>query len=147
MPDRYDDRDQDDAPLAFDRRSARGRNPAPVALIVSLLVLLAAGGGVFMLYRGGARTTDGPPQPVGAPLRDVKTAAPPQAQVADPAAGLTIYRDNPNATPSAPAFAPAPEEPQKPAPPQAAIEPAQSKVPRPLYLGPSRLRRQPVPSR
>ena len=119
--DPYDD---DETPLAFDRRRpSRTRGPAPVTLFISLLVLIMAGGGVFLLYRGGARAPDGPPQPVGAPLRDVKTAAPPQAQPTDPSAGLSIYKDDPNAPARAPAFAPPPEEPvsvaPSPAPPAA----------------------------
>ena len=104
--------DPDDEPLRFARRPReRTRGPAPVALIVSLLVLLAVGGGVFLLYRNGSRDPGQAPQPVGAPLRDVKTAAPPQAATADPAAGLSIYKDRNEALPAAPTFTPAPEEP------------------------------------
>jgi hypothetical protein len=99
-------------PLAFDRYAERPRGgPAPVTLALSLMLLIAVGGGVFYLYRGGVRTPDGPPEPVGAPVRDVRVAAPLQPQVADPAAGLSIYKDDPNATPAAPAFTPTPEQP------------------------------------
>ena len=98
-------------PLAFDDyRPARRGGPAPVTLILSILVLLAAGGGVFFLYRGGLRPAGGPPQPVGAPVTDVRIAAPPQAAPPDPAAGLSIYKDDPNAS-GAPSFAPPPEQP------------------------------------
>ncbi len=104
--------DPDDEPLSFARRPRqRTRGPAPIALIVSLLVLLAVGGGVFLLYRNGTRDPGQAPQPVGAPLRDVKTAAPPQAPTADPAAGLSIYKDRNEALPAAPTFTPPPEEP------------------------------------
>jgi cell division protein FtsN len=75
------------------------------------MLLIAVGGGVFYLYRGGVRTPDGPPQPVGAPVSDLRVAAPPQPQAADPAAGLSIYKDDPNAAPAAPAFTPTPEQP------------------------------------
>lgn len=118
-PHRRSPRDDDDEPLRFDdrrgddRRSHRPRRrggPAPVTLILSLLVLGGVGGGVFYMYRAGARGSNDAPQPVGAPLRDVRTAAPPQAQAADPAAGLSIYKDDPNAS-VPPAFVPAPEQP------------------------------------
>src|SRR5665213_2650708 len=99
-------------PLTMDhRRPPRGGGPAPVTLIVSVLLLAAAAGGVFYLYRGGARDSSGVPRPVGAPIGEVKVAAPPQAQPEDPAAGLSIYRDSPGAAPPAPAFVPPPEQP------------------------------------
>ncbi len=106
-----DPRQYRDEPLAFDdRRPPARRGPAPVTLIISVLLLLGVVGGVAYLYRDGVRGANGPPQPVGAPLRDVRTVAPPSAQAADPAAGLSIYKDDPN-TGAAPKFAPPPEEP------------------------------------
>ena len=106
-----DSRQYRDDSLAFDdRRPPARRGPAPVTLIVSVLLLLGVVGGVAYLYRDGVRGADGPPRPVGAPLRDVRTVAPPSPQAADPAAGLSIYKDDPN-TPAAPTFAPPPEEP------------------------------------
>ncbi len=98
-------------PLAFDdRRPPRRGGPAPVTLIVSVLLLIVIAGGVFYFYRGGARGPNDAPQPVGAPLRDVRTPAPPQPQTTDPAAGLSIYKDDPNAV-ATPTFAPPPEQP------------------------------------
>ena len=98
-------------PLAFDdRRRPRRGGPAPVTLIVSVVLLAVVAGGVFYFYRGGVRGANDAPQPVGAPLRDVRTPAPPQLQAADPAAGLSIYKDDPN-TVLAPVFAPPPEQP------------------------------------
>lgn len=98
-------------PLAFDRYAERPRGgPAPVTLILSLLILIGVGGGVFYLYRGGARAPGGPPEPVGAPVGDLRVAAPPQAQASDPAAGLSIYKTDPNAA-AAPAFTAPPEQP------------------------------------
>lgn len=101
-----------DRPLSLQGygREAR-RGPAPVSLLLSLLVLAGVGGGVFWLYRGGVRGPDGPPEPLGAPVRDVRVAAPPQAPAVDPAAGLSIYKDDPNAAPVAPTFTPPPEQP------------------------------------
>jgi len=99
-------------PLAFDGRDyAPRRGPAPVTLIVSLLILAGVGGGVFYLYRGGVRAPSGAPAPVGAPVGDVRVAAPPEPQTADPAAGLSVYKDDPNAPSAAPTFAPPPEQP------------------------------------
>ena len=108
---RYDD--DEEPPLRFDDRRPRprrGGGPAPVTLILSLLVLGGVGGGVFYMYRGGARGSNDAPQPVGAPIGGVRTAAPLQAQAADPAAGLSIYKDDPNAS-VPPAFVPPPEQP------------------------------------
>ena len=106
-------------PLAFDdRRPQRRGGPAPVTLIISVLLLAVVGGGVFYLYRGGVRGVNDAPRPVGAPLRDVRTPAPPQPQAPDPAAGLSIYKDNQDATTATPAFAPPPEQPTpRPGPP------------------------------
>ena len=100
-------------PLAFDGRRPRrgGGGPAPVTLIISLLLLAGVGGGVFLMYRGGARAPGGAPAPVGAPIQDVKIAAPPEAPAPDPAAGLSIYKDNPGAGAAQPAFVPPPEQP------------------------------------
>src|SRR4051812_43107427 len=82
-------------PLAFDARRPQrgGRGPAPVTLIVSVLVLVIAAGAAFFIYRGGVRGASDGPQPVGAPVRDVKAAPPPEAQPQDPAAGLSVYKD------------------------------------------------------
>ncbi len=100
-------------PLAFEDRRAprRASGPAPVTLILSLLLLVGVGGGVFYMYRGGTRAPGAPPAPVGAPVTDVRVAAPPQAQPTDPADGLSIYKENQGASATAPAFVPPPEQP------------------------------------
>jgi len=106
-------------PLAFDSRRPRrgGGGPAPVTLILSVLLLAGVAGGVYYMYRGGLRGANDAPRPVGRPLNDVRTVAPPQATTADPAAGLSIYKDDPNAAPGAPAFVAPPEQPTpRPAP-------------------------------
>ncbi len=108
----YRDPNPPERPLAFDRYADRPRRgAAPLTHIVSLMILAGLGGGVVYLYRGGVRGPDGPPEPVGVPIRDVRVAAPPQTPTPDPAAGLSIYKDDPNATPGAPSFAPPPEQP------------------------------------
>jgi len=108
----YQDR-RDEPPLTLDdrRRAPRGRSPAPVTLIVSLLLLVVIAGGVFFMYRSGVRGAGQAPQPLGAPLGDVRAPAPPQAQTPNAAAGLTISKDDPNAPTAAPTLAPPPEEP------------------------------------
>ena len=108
------DCDPTERPLAFDGRDAPPRRgPAPVTLALSLLLLVGLGGGVFYLYRGGVRGPSGPPAPVGVPIRDVRVAAPPQPQQPDPAAGLSIYKDQPTTTAAqaAPTFVAPPEQP------------------------------------
>jgi SPOR domain len=112
MSDPYRGSYGDEPPLAFDdRRAPRRGGPAPVTLIISLLFLAAAAGGVFYLYRGGVRGPNDAPQPVGAPVRDVRSPAPAQPSESDPAAGLSIYKTDPNAPQAAPAFVPPPEQP------------------------------------
>jgi hypothetical protein len=104
-------------PLAFDpRRPVRGAGPAPVTLIVSALVLIGLVVGIAFIYRGGVRRADQPPSPVGEPLTDIKTPAPPAAASDEATAGLTIYRtDSANAgavaNAAAPTLAPPPEQP------------------------------------
>jgi cell division protein FtsN len=123
MPSPRQDLNAPERPLAFDARQApRRRSPAPVTLLLSLTVLGVLGGGVFYLYRGGVRAPSGPPAPVGTPIRDIRVAAPPQAETPDPAAGLTIYKSDPNALAAAPKFAPPPEAPA-PLPPAPAGPP------------------------
>ncbi len=122
-------------PLAFDaRRPVRGAGPAPVTLIVSVLILLGAAGAAFFVYRGGVRGANDAPQPVGAPVRDVKAAAPPEAQPADPAAGLSVYKDKTSgAASAAPTFAPTPEAPRpRPAPQAAAPHPVRPVTAQPI---------------
>jgi SPOR domain len=119
----YSDRRDAEPPLTLDdrRRAPRGRGPAPVTLIVSLLLLAVVAGGVFFMYRSGVRSAGQAPQPLGAPLGDVRAPAPPQAaQIPDAAAGLTISKQDPNAPAAAPTLAPPPEAPLPEAPPAAA---------------------------
>ncbi len=112
-------------PLSFESRyprepPRRRRGPAPVALIASIAVLfvLVAGGG-FLLYRNGVRGPNDAPRPVGAPVSDVRTIAPAQAQQADPGAGLAVYRDDAGGPSPPPTFAPPPETPAALPPPRA----------------------------
>jgi hypothetical protein len=75
------------------------------------VLLAAVGGGVYYMYRGGARAPGAPPQPIGAPVGDVRVAAPPQAPSQDPAADLSIYKENQSGSVAAPAFVAPPEQP------------------------------------
>lgn len=105
----------DEPPLAFERRRPpraerpRRGGPPPVTLILSAMLLLGVGGAVAFMYRAGVREPGGAPRPVGTPVGEMRIAAPAQAQPADPAAGLTIYKETP--PPASPAFTPAPEQP------------------------------------
>ena len=108
-------------PLTMDsRRQGRPRGPAPVTLIVSVLLLLLVGGAVFYMYRAGARSPSGAPEPLGAPLSDVRAPPPPETRNPDPSAGLSISKDDPNASTAPPILAPPPEQPLTQAPPPTA---------------------------
>ncbi len=98
--------------LSFDARApVRGSRPVPMTLIISAVVLVTLIVAIFLIYRGGVRGAGDAPQPVGPAVGEIKGPAAPQAQPADPAAGLQIYRGDP-AAPATPTFAPPPEQPQ-----------------------------------
>jgi len=123
--------------LSFDpREPVRSGGPAPVTLIVSGLVLIAILGGVFLLYRGGTRHTGEGPTVVGAPIAQMKTPAAPDANAMPP--GLVIDKagaSNMTAANTAPAFAPAPEEPL-PRPLPVAEAPVAQALPPPAHTTP-----------
>jgi hypothetical protein len=122
--DRRFDRQGSEPPLTIgSRRAGRSRGPAPVTLIVSVLLLVVVAGAVVYMYRSGPRGQNGAPQPLGAPLGDVRTPAPPQTQTPDPSAGLTISKDDPSAIVGPPTLAPAPEQPLPAPAPRAANPP------------------------
>jgi cell division protein FtsN len=114
-----------EAPLAFDaRQPVRGTRPAPLTLIISTLVLLALAAAIVMFYRSGVRQTGEAPRAIGTPVGDLKSAAPAEAQPADPAEGLQIYKsESGEPAEGQPQFAPPPEEPQ-PRPAPVAVVPA-----------------------
>jgi hypothetical protein len=142
-----------EAPLSFDaRQPVRGARPIPFTLIISALVLVALVVAIVMFYRSGVREAGQPPQTVGAPIGDIKSAASAEAQPQDPAAGLQIYKaetgqpvdetDKPifTAPPEAPAARPTPAPvvitPPAPAPVSSAnlrpaIPAAQAPAPKP----------------
>lgn len=100
-----------DAPLSFDaRQPVRGARPLPMTLIISAVVLVTLVVAVVMIYRGGVRGPNEPPQAVGTEVAQMKTPPPAGSQPQDPAAGLQIYH-NEDPQPSA-TFAAPPEEPQ-----------------------------------
>ena len=105
-----------DAPLAFDpRHDGDRRGPAPLALIVSALVLIALIAGLVAFYRHGVRKPGQPPQVVGAPLGDTKSLPASSEAPSDATAGLQVYKTEsplPSESAPAPTFAPAPEQPQ-----------------------------------
>jgi len=133
--------------LSFDpREPVRSGGPAPVTLIVSGIVLLAIVGGVFMLYRGGIRHKGEAPAAVGAPLAQIKSAAPPDA-TNDAPPGLTISKvDATNMAAANATFAPAPEEPlPRPLPVQAPTVVTQTPLPPPAAASASAAPPAPTP--
>ena len=128
-----------DTPLTFDaRQPVRGDRPMPFTLIISILVLLGLAAAIVVFYRSGVRHAGQPPQTVGAPVADMKTLPPAEAQPQDPAAGLQIYKtDGGKAVVSgAPQFTPPPEQPQAradalppPAPEHLVLTPAAPQAP------------------
>ncbi len=140
-----------DAPLAFDARDTRERRPAPVSLIVGIIVLLVLAGALALLYRGGVRERgDGAPPVVGDPVGSVRSAPDAAAPPADPALQLDVYDDRDAATEAVgpePTFAPEPEQPVvRPMPPPPAAPPAAAiaapapvaAAPAPAVAGPAR---------
>ena len=96
-----------DAPLSFDaRQPVRGARPLPMTLIISAVVLVTLVVGVILVYRGGVRNPNDPPQAVGTEVAQMKTPPPAGSQPQDPAAGLQLYH-NEDTQPSA-TFAPPP---------------------------------------
>ncbi|HEX8234149.1 MAG TPA: SPOR domain-containing protein [Caulobacteraceae bacterium] len=118
-------------PLEFDRGYARpeGRRRAPVAMIVSALILVAMIAGLALFYSSGFRKEGEAPRVVGDPVGAMIAPPPAEAQPADETAGLEVYRaENGEAAPAQPTFAPDPEQPmvrpQPPAPRPEAASPA-----------------------
>jgi|TARA_R100000935_G_scaffold58274_1_gene94680 outer membrane biosynthesis protein TonB len=103
-----------DAPLSFDaRQPVRGSRPAPMMLLISAVVLVVLVVAIVLIYRSGAREAGDPPQTVGTPVGEMKTAPAPEDQPVDPATGLQIYRSEDGApAPAEPNFVPPPEQPQ-----------------------------------
>ncbi|WP_091742784.1 SPOR domain-containing protein [Phenylobacterium immobile] len=133
-----------EAPLAFDpRQQPRGGGQIPWAMVLSLLVLGALAAAIFIFYQSGVRQQGQAPQTVGAPVGDIRSAAPPEAQTPDPAEGLQIYRSEPGqpgeAAPAQPNFVPPPEAPQaRPTAPVAmnALPPVAAAAPPPKTVVP-----------
>lgn len=124
-----------DAPLSFDaRQPVRGARPLPMTLIISAVVLVTLVVGVILVYRGGVRNPNDPPQAVGTEVAQMKTPPPAGSQPQDPAAGLQIYHNEdpqPSATFAAPPEAPQarPAVPTATAPVQTAALPAAQPAP------------------
>lgn len=109
---------QSEAPLAFDARQSQPGGPGggfPTTLVMSLVVLVLMIVALVLFYRSGIKGAGDGTQPVGTPVAQIKSPAPPGAQPSDEATGLQIYKTESGApsTPlAAPTFAPAPEQPQ-----------------------------------
>lgn len=124
-----------DAPLSFDaRQPVRGARPLPMTLIISAVVLVTLVVAVVMIYRGGVRGPNEPPQAVGTQVAQMKTPPAAASQPQDPAAGLQIYHNEdpqPSATFAAPPEAPVarPAVPLNTVPVQTAALPAAKPAP------------------
>jgi len=117
-----------DAPLSFDaRQPVRGSRPAPFTLIASGFVLILLVAAIVLFYRTGVRQAGQAPAAVGAPVGPLKAEAPPEAQPADPAAGLQIYKSEggDEASAASPTFTPPPEQPAPRPVPVAPMQTAQ----------------------
>jgi len=132
-----------DAPLSFDaRQPVRGARPLPMTLIISAVVLVTLVVGVILVYRGGVRNPNDPPQAVGTEVAQMKTPPPAGSQPQDPAAGLQIYH-NEDPQPST-TFAAPPEAPQaRPAAPVASAPVQTAALP---AAKPAQTARQPAPT-
>jgi outer membrane biosynthesis protein TonB len=120
-----------DGPLTFDaRQPVRGGGPAPMTLILSVLVLAGLVAALFFFYQAGERKGGGAPETVGTSVAEITAPAPTEAQPTDPAAGLQIYRSDeggPMETlPAEPKFVAPPEEPAPRAAPTAKVVVAQA---------------------
>jgi len=123
-----------DEPLAFDRRDQpAARGPAPLTLILSVLLLLALAVAIFAIYRGGLSEGARAPKAIGAPVGDLREAAPATAGDVDPAAGLKIYQQAEGEPPPLqPNFTPPPEQPlPRPTAPVALAPPPVATTPPP----------------
>jgi hypothetical protein len=135
-----------DAPLTFDpRHDGDRRGPAPLALIVSALILIALVAGLVVFYRHGVRKPGQPPQVVGAPIGDTKSPPLSSEAPSDATAGLQVYKtEQPPAgeVQPAPSLAPAPEQPQPrpiarpPAPAPVSVTPLRAAEPAPSAPAP-----------
>jgi outer membrane biosynthesis protein TonB len=137
-----------DAPLTFDpRHDGDRRGPAPLALIVSALILIALVAGLVVFYRHGVRKPGQPPQVVGAPIGDTKSPPLSSEAPSDATAGLQVYKTEqppPGEMQPAPSLAPAPEQPQPrpiarpPAPAPVSVTPLRAAEPAPSAPAPVR---------
>jgi outer membrane biosynthesis protein TonB len=143
-----------DEPLAFDRRdrsAPRGyasRGPAPLTLVLSVLLLLALAAAMFAFYRSGLNEGSRSPREIGAPVGDLHAAAPPASGDVDPAAGLKIYQQAEGEPPPLqPNFTPPPEQPlpRPSAAPAAPVAPA-AVIPAPSAAAPAPAPASPPPA-
>lgn len=131
-------------PLAFDRREHPApRGPAPLTLILSVLLLLALAAAIFAFYRGGLSEGARAPKAIGQPVGELRAAAPPTSGDVDPAAGLKIYQQAEGEPPPLqPNFTPPPEQPL----PRPSVAPAASAPPPPAVVAPPAAVPAPAPA-
>jgi hypothetical protein len=130
-----------ETPLTFDpRHDGERRGPAPLALIASVIILIAIVAALVVFYRHGVRKPGQPPQVVGAPIGDTKSAPLSSEAPSDATAGLQVYKTEqapPGEGQTQPSLAPGPEEPQArpiarpPAPAPVVVAPLRAAEPAP----------------
>src|SRR5580693_9953934 len=82
-----------ETPLSFDpRHDGDRRGPAPLALIVSVIILIGIVAALVLFYRHGVRKPGEAPQVVGAPIGDTKSAPLSSEAPSDATAGLQVYK-------------------------------------------------------
>ena len=120
-----------------------GAKAPPMTLIISGAVLLLLIIAVVVYYRAGPRSSNDAPPAVGAPVVEMKSDAPLDAQPIDPEAGIDVY-DAAEAPTAAPTFTPPPEAVQpRPAPrPAGTTAPV---APRPTPVVPPPAKTEPRP--
>ncbi|WP_439471747.1 SPOR domain-containing protein [Brevundimonas sp.] len=143
-----------DDDLPFDRGGydpRRGGGPAggggkapPLTLIISGVVLLLLIIAVVVYYQAGPRASGDAPPAVGAPVGDLKTAAPVEAQPVDPEAGIDVYSGG-APTSETPTFTPPPEAVQpRPAPQPEPVAPAATRPTPPAATTPPPAKAEPA---
>jgi outer membrane biosynthesis protein TonB len=128
---------QTDQPLTFDarrQRQAGERQPLPLALIFSAVILVALIVALILFYRSGVRGAGDPPQPVGTPVTEMKGPPPPEVQPGETAVGLQVYKaPAPGDAEPMPTFTPGPEVPEaRPMAQAQPVAPAQAVKPAPV---------------
>ncbi|WP_242913681.1 SPOR domain-containing protein [Brevundimonas pishanensis] len=137
----------DDLPFnrgGYDARRAPSSKSPPLTLIISVVVLLAIVIGIILAYTmGGSRKEGQMPAAVGTPVETMKVDSPLDAQPVNPEAGISVYRDTPEAEAATPTLT---EGPEAVLPRPAPSADTQAAAPAPLAPAPARPAPTPAPA-